>query len=575
MDNHWNTKIQSEQRCVDCGYQVAFHFDPIIYYQGWEVDYETMQSNLIGNILRKIPLKSILKNRFSIFITILYPVLCSILFLTFSGCMRSPQHDSIGAYLKILDKIKASKKSQIIDYFGKTKRIVNEVSSDEKMLQCFNVMRKYHTSNPTAKIDASFLFRLEYEMDVHFVEKYGDFYDILFIDNNGFIFHTIKHEADYHTNLFTGTFSNTQLAKHIKNNPEREFVDYEFYPPSDEPAAFFVIPVQESNMILGWFVLQFPINKINAILSDHKGLGRSGEVYLVNKNKLMLTDSRFIEDSSILKLRVDTDAVRMAFANESGSTIIDDYRGVKVLSSFEQFDVFGHSWIIIVEIDEDEVVSNHYQKYKKYYLPKIAEQCSGIVSENRTILADAKRYFGGRRVDMNEFRMARSGEVLETKGVGPCTSIIIYYPKKFGYLAHIGPTDEIYHTSFLAKYLLSLWGNKTSFFGELLKKIQHYDIYPYQLKDLEFVVIATHDESLESIIDQLCNRGVNLAQIKFLFNPLANYANVAFNQSDDSVYVEWLAENKQTASFFGCVSTIDSIGSIVKKVAGYSSSFVN
>src|SRR3989304_2995042 len=64
-------------------------------------------------------------------------------------------------------------------------------------------------------------------------------------------------------------------------------------------------------------------------------------------------------------------------------------------------------------------------------------------------------------------------------------------------------------------------------------------------------------------------------EIKFLFIPLANYSNVAFNQSDDSVYVEWLAENKQTASFFGCVSAIDSIGSVVKKVAGYSISFVN
>ena len=47
MDNHWNTKIQSAQRCVDCGYQVAFHFDPIIYYQGWEVDYETLINTIL------------------------------------------------------------------------------------------------------------------------------------------------------------------------------------------------------------------------------------------------------------------------------------------------------------------------------------------------------------------------------------------------------------------------------------------------------------------------------------------------------------------------------------------------
>lgn len=59
--------------------------------------------------------------------------------------------------------------------------------------------------------------------------------------------------------------------------------------------------------------------------------------------------------------------------------IIKDYRGVSVFSTFEQFDVFENSWIIIVEIDEDEVITNHYQKYKNYYLPKIREYYTGAV----------------------------------------------------------------------------------------------------------------------------------------------------------------------------------------------------
>ncbi len=488
---------------------------------------------------------------------------CTILFLVLFGCAQSPQHDEIEAYFRVLDKIKVTKKRQMIDYFSKIKQTVHEVDRDEKILHCFTVMRNYCNSNPM-RTDAPSLYKLEYEMDVHYVEKYGDFYDILFIDNKGFVFHSIKHEADYHTNLFTGQFSDTQLAKHMKNNPDSEFVDYEFYSPSDEPAAFFLKPVQENNEMLGWLALQFPINKINAILSDHKGLGRTGEVYLVNKNKLMLTDSRFIEDSTILKLKIDTDAIRLALTRESGKMIINDYRDVRVLSSFEQFDIFGHSWIIIAEIDEDEAVSNHYQKYKKFYLPRIVEYYTNIASKMNTSGKEMSRSIKGKRVDMNEFCMTRSGEVLETQGVGPCTSIIIYYPKKFGYLAHISPKDEIYQKSLLLKYLP--WGEKTCFLEELVKRIQYYDIYPYQLKDLQFVVIATHDKSLETIIDQLFNMGVNLAQIKFLYNPLANYANVAFNQSDDSVYVEWLAENRKNASFFENTSTIDSIGTMVKKI---------
>ncbi len=508
-------------------------------------------------------MKTLRINSFKIPENIACLITCGISLLILFGCARSPQHDDREAYFKVLDKIKATKKKQIIDYFGKIKHIVNEVTKDEKILHCFTVMRNYYDSHPV-RTDAPSLYSLEYEMDVHYVKRYGDFYDILFIDNKGFVFHSIKHETDYRTNLFTGQFSGTQLAKHIKNNPDREFVDYEFYLPSDEPAAFFLKPVQKNNEMLGWLVFQFPINKINAILSDHKDLGMTGEVYLVNKNKLMLTDSRFIEDSTILKLKIDTDAVRFALTGKSEKMIINDYRGTRVLSSFEQFDVFGHTWIIIVEIDEDEVISKHYQKYKKFYLPRMLGYSANMASKIYTSGKEVNKDLKGKRVDMNEFSMTRSGEIMKTLGVGPCTSIIIYYPKKFGYLAHISPTDKIYQKSFLLKYFP--WVRKTGFLEELIKRIQYYDIYPYQLKDLQFIIIATHDRSIETIIDYLCNTGINLAQIKFLYNPLANYANVAFNQSDDSVYVEWLAENWKNTSCFEHFSTLDSMGTIVKKI---------
>ncbi|NOR58273.1 MAG: HAMP domain-containing protein, partial [Sulfurimonas sp.] len=43
---------------------------------------------------------------------------------------------------------------------------------------------------------------------------------------------------------------------------------------------------------------------------------------------------------------------------ENGSWIIEDHRGVKVLSSFAPIKVFGESWGIIVDIDEAEVLEN-------------------------------------------------------------------------------------------------------------------------------------------------------------------------------------------------------------------------
>lgn len=260
--------------------------------------------------------------------------------------------------------IRTAKKDEVIGYFSHVKEKAFGVNSDPVMINYFTSLKNYYDISPL-KRDATVLNRLELELDLHFVTHYSDFYDILFVDSAGFVFHSIKQESDYHANLFTGRLSESHLAKEMRKGRGRQFVNYDYYAPSDEAAAFFVTSVTHNGNKLGWVVLQAPINKVNAILSDHEGLGNTGEVYLVNEKKLMLTESRFLEDSTILKHRVDTDAVRLAYQKRAGERLIKDYRGVRVYSSFEEFEVLGNKWVIIVEIDEDEVITDHFKKTQR------------------------------------------------------------------------------------------------------------------------------------------------------------------------------------------------------------------
>lgn len=70
-------RLTAAQTCVDCGYRVAFHFDPILYYRGWEADYEALVNAVFDAVdgrhvawislgtLRMTPrLKKIMENRF-------------------------------------------------------------------------------------------------------------------------------------------------------------------------------------------------------------------------------------------------------------------------------------------------------------------------------------------------------------------------------------------------------------------------------------------------------------------------------------------------------------------------------
>jgi len=114
----------------------------------------------------------------------------------------------------------------------------------------------------------------------------------------------------------------------------------------------------EENNILGILILQISISEINEIMLEkvgENGLGNSGEIYLVGKDYLMRSNSRFIENS-VLNIKVETISAKNAFENNTGSAIIDDYRSIPVLSSYEKLQLKDLDWIIIAEIDYAEAL---------------------------------------------------------------------------------------------------------------------------------------------------------------------------------------------------------------------------
>jgi PAS domain S-box-containing protein len=75
------------------------------------------------------------------------------------------------------------------------------------------------------------------------------------------------------------------------------------------------------------------------------GLGKTGEMYIVNRNKVMITESRFIEDAMYNQV-VDTEGVRAAFDNGTGMTgIYPDYRDIPVLGVSKYFEEMD--WVIV------------------------------------------------------------------------------------------------------------------------------------------------------------------------------------------------------------------------------------
>ena len=196
-----------------------------------------------------------------------------------------------------------------------------------------------------------------------FAEKRG-YYDVFLISRGGDVVYSYTKEPDFGTNLVNGQWKDSELAQVWRQVNDAHgqvaiaFSDFASYAPSNGvPASFIAAPVMQGSQYLGAIVFQMPIGRINRIMQQAEGMGQSGETYIVGKDLLMRSDSRFLKEgeSSILKQEVKTPTVEAALAGKAGAEEIQDYRGIWVLSAYKAIDFEGVKWAVIAEIDSDEV----------------------------------------------------------------------------------------------------------------------------------------------------------------------------------------------------------------------------
>ncbi|MEO1526381.1 MAG: methyl-accepting chemotaxis protein [Planctomycetota bacterium] len=212
----------------------------------------------------------------------------------------------------------------------------------------------------------------------NYLREFG-YYDIFLCDlHTGDIVYSVYKELDFTTSLIDGPYSETNFGRAFRmaaaaDNPDDIFlVDYEPYLPSYENAASFIAaPIFDDGEKIGVAIFQMPIAKINQIMAERTGLGQTGETYAIGPDSLFRSESRFLEElnvgSTIIndRLPVTTTAATLALRGESGTGIIDDYRGKKVLSSWAPITIYngveGESepirWALLSEIDYEEVTT--------------------------------------------------------------------------------------------------------------------------------------------------------------------------------------------------------------------------
>lgn len=149
------------------------------------------------------------------------------------------------------------------------------------------------------------------------------------------------------------------LYSNISATSSISIEDYSMERDSSSTAIYVGAPVFDNNSsLIGIVATEINTGEINSIMFEnnpHNGLGESGESYLVGSDFLMRSTSRF-EDNSVFKTEVKTRGVYEALQGKTGTNIIQDYRDIKVISSYSKVDIPGLNWVILAEIDEREAM---------------------------------------------------------------------------------------------------------------------------------------------------------------------------------------------------------------------------
>lgn len=449
------------------------------------------------------------------------------------------------------EKVKQLKKS-----FSHLHDLSFQASRDAVVNDFFKINSRYKEyANPENVPEAlkSNLEVLRNEFNNYYIEKYYAFYNVLFIGLDGTIFYIVRKESDSDSLSTQYTSVTTPLGKAISSIPRNEvFVDYHQYGPSSEPAAFFVEPIQTEQGLAGWIALQCSINKVNALFASTDDIGQTVETFLVNQDGYMLTESHFEGSSTILKRHLADKNIEAKYRKGEGYLDVTDYRGKEVLSVFQVVEFMGVRWLVVVKMDKDEVTSKEYMLHERFYAAKLAEQIQTMSCPplRKSRPAGTKMAL---RVDMDEFSKASGGEKLETWGISSCTGLLIAYPKRFGYLAHISNKDVLYG------------GTETNLLGQIAKNIERFDISQIEKRNINFLVVAPHLDTLAPIVRKLIGEGYLLSQVYALSCPGATSAAITYDYKSNEYEIRWKGLHGLSQGVQGIEDAVN-IGKIIEKI---------
>ncbi|MEE4356534.1 MAG: UvrB/UvrC motif-containing protein [Desulfococcaceae bacterium] len=282
---------------------------------------------------------------------ILFTVLVSIIPMTMMIFMYMQISQKTGGEetLHLLEAVCVHKKDRLEDYFASLSGLARTIAGDPSVLSLWQNAKESPSLLPYSP---PALRRLQEFMDIGQPESIR----FIFPQKNKTFF-LEKGSSDFRS---ADTLS--PIPGDLSGESEKGTVRFSDMVPDDvsgSPTAFVLTALADNSG--GFLALPLSLQKINAIMQERTGLGKSGDAYLVGQDKLLRSDSflepqqKTVQYSFAHRNVTNTPPVREVLSGKSASLAYKDGKGNRLLASFLPVDNGGLRWGLIAETDLNEV----------------------------------------------------------------------------------------------------------------------------------------------------------------------------------------------------------------------------
>lgn len=204
------------------------------------------------------------------------------------------------------------------------------------------------------------------EQELNDFAAHSGFYDVFLVSKNGNILYSAKKESDLGTNLVTGKYRDTELAKVVARalkNASPYISDFYYYEPSRDYAAFIAKAVYGNDGIIGIVAAQIDNKTVQSVIENHAELGKTGEVVAAVQRHGKILTMAPVRNTPIKAFEwIETSQMAPVIASAGGGkglAYMDDRLGRNEAVAWGYHKDLR--WGIAISIHESELLHEWYQ----------------------------------------------------------------------------------------------------------------------------------------------------------------------------------------------------------------------